>query len=152
MWMKPLAIVGAVLGLVVAAYAWSAWQDWRVLRRFRARWSSEGRDLLLIYSESPHWQEYVEQNWLPRWRSRAVVLNWSERSRWLETPEVALFRRYAGRRAFNPLAILVPPRGRPRLVRFWLAFRDRKHGKELALRRAEEELAALLREYPPPGG
>ena len=56
-----------------------------------------------------------------------VVLNWSERSQWRRpvSPEVALFRAFAGAREFNPLAIVVPARGRKvHVVRFWLAFRE----------------------------
>jgi len=64
------------------------------------------------------------------------VLNWSERSHWKGSgrAEVALFRAYAGQREFNPLGIALPRHGRhAQLVRFWLAFRDYKHGKNRLL-------------------
>jgi hypothetical protein len=62
-------------------------------------------------------------------------------------PDVALFRVFAGDREFNPLAIVVPSEGRrARVVRFWRAFRDYKHGKDRLLRAAEAELEGYLTE------
>ena len=53
--------------------------------------------------------------------------------------------RDAGDREFNPLGIVVPQKGRAaRVVRFWRAFRDYKHGKDGPLRVAEAELQACL--------
>jgi hypothetical protein len=46
------------------------------VKRFRAVWHPQGKDLLLVYSNSPNWQQHVEEQWLPKWRQRAVVLNW----------------------------------------------------------------------------
>jgi hypothetical protein len=89
----------------------------------------------------------VEENWLPRWGNRAVVLNWSERRNWQRErrPEVALFRAFAGDREFNPVGIVVPQKGRAaRVVRFWRAFREYKHGKDRLLLAAEAELEACL--------
>jgi hypothetical protein len=115
--------------------------------RFRRTWQVQGKDLLLVYSNGPHWQRYVEQPWLPRWGHRAVVLNWSERRTWKRRApaEVALFRTFAGSREFNPLGIVVPPTGiRVKVVRFWLAFRDYKHGNDRLLKHAEAELDRCL--------
>jgi len=42
------------------------------------------------------------------------------------------------------LALLFPRRGRVRTLRFWQAFRDLKHGNELALRTAEVELFEFI--------
>jgi hypothetical protein len=122
-----------------------AWQGAAAIRRFRRQYGREGKDLLLVYSNSPHWQQYVESEWLPRWRERAVVVNWSERSRWSgREPEIVLFRSIAGSREYNPIAIVVPPKGPVRVVRFWRAFRDKKHGKDSPLENAERELQSAL--------
>jgi hypothetical protein len=130
--------VGFSLGIV-------AWQGAVAIRRFRQRYGRDGKDLLLVYSNSPHWQQYVESEWLPRWGTRAVVVNWSERSRWSgKEPEIVLFRSIAGSREYNPIAIVVPPTGPVRVVRFWRAFRDWKHGREGPLRQAESELESAL--------
>jgi hypothetical protein len=122
----------------------------RAVQRFRAVWEPQGKDLLLVYSNSPHWQQYVETNWLTRWGARAVVLNWSERHIWqtrarATPPEVALFQAFSGSREFNPLAIVVPRRGHAvHIVRFWRAFRDHKHGKAAGLRICEAQVEEYL--------
>ena len=122
-----------------------AWQGAVAIRRFRRQYGREGKDLLLVYSNSPHWQHYVESEWLPRWGERAVVVNWSERSRWSgDEPEIVLFRSIAGSRAYNPIAVVVPPKGPVRVVRFWRAFRDKKHGKHGPLEHKEHELQWAL--------
>jgi hypothetical protein len=127
-----------------------AWLDRRKRRRlqreFHHRWGAHGKRLLLVYSNSPHWQAYVEEHWLPQLGSIAVVLNWSERSTWAERHrfEADIFRMWAGDREFNPIAIIVPADGAVRVIRFWQAFRDYKHGKDRTLRAAEAELGAAL--------
>jgi hypothetical protein len=42
------------------------------------------------------------------------------------------------------VAIVVPARGRTRIVRFWRAFRERKHGDDASLRAAEAQLDRIL--------
>ncbi len=126
----------------------------RLTREIGERW--QGRRLLLVYSNSPVWQEYIETGWLPRFADVAVALNWSERKRWpSEHPfEARVFRAWAGRREFNPVAIAFLPDGTVEVVRFWLAFRDFKHGRPARLRAAEqrlEEVAAAVRGAGRPG-
>ena len=148
------ALVFVVGGLgsavVLGGWAHHAWQGWRLRHTFEAAHGRHGRRLILVYSRSPHWQAYIEQHWLPRYAAQAVVLNWSDRSTWRAlspTPvEIALFERHAGRAEYNPLVIGVPARGTVRVIRFWQAFRDFKHGREHALRRAEADLDTLAAE------
>src|SRR4051812_23720078 len=131
----PFLLAGSAI--VLAQYGHARWAKRRAVSRFRAAWLPQGKDLLLVYSNSPHWKQYVEDRWLPKWRDRAVVLNWSERRTWHRgAPEAALFRAFAGAREFNPLAIVVSSDD-IRVVRFWRAFRDFKHGKDRLLRLAE---------------
>jgi len=147
LWRGLLIFAAAIALIVVGAYVGDRWRKWRALNLFRAVWGTRGRDLLLVYSNSPHWQRYIEETWLPKWGHRAVVLNWSERSRWGRPvrPEVALFRAFGGATEFNPLAIVIPAGGRHvHVVRFWRAFRDFKHGRNRLLQTAEEDLARLL--------
>jgi len=154
LWRQLLIPATTIAALAVGAYLYDRWRKGRAVRRFRAAWRTEDRDLLLVYSNSPNWQRYVEETWLPKWGDRAVVLNWSERSKWRRPvpPEVALFRAFAGAREFNPLAIVVPARGRKvHVFRFWLAFRDYKHGKDRLLRAAEADLDRCLSEIVTPG-
>ena len=151
LWKALLLAVGLLVLVILALIAWQQFDIWNAAQRFRRAYRSLGKDLLLVYSNSPHWQSYVESNWIPRWQSRAVILNWSERSTWdRNQPEVALFHALASEREYNPLAIVVPTRGRAIVVRFWKAFRDHKHGKTQKLEKQEAELERLLTS-PPPG-
>jgi hypothetical protein len=158
-WTKAVAIAAAVVLCIVVLpilllalpfLAVGAWLDRRKRRRlqreFHSRWGAQGKRLLLVYSNSPNWQAYVEENWLPQLESSAVVLNWSERAKWTERHpfEGDIFRTWAGDREFNPLAIIIPADGPVRVIRFWQAFRDYKHGKDRTLRAAEAELEAAL--------
>jgi hypothetical protein len=158
-WIKLVGIAAAVVLCIVAIpilvlalpfLAAGAWLNGRKRRRlqreFHHRWGVRGKRLLLVYSNSPNWQAYVEENWLPQLESIAVVLNWSERGTWTERHpfEADIFRTWAGDLEFNPLAIIFPPEGAVRVIRFWQAFRDYKHGKDRTLRAAEAELEAAL--------
>ena len=118
----------------------------RLQREFHVRWGASGKRVLLVYSNSPNWQAYIEEHWLSRMGGVAVVLNWSDRARWPEQHpfEREVFRMWAGDREFNPLAIVIPERGPVHVIRFWRAFRDHKHGKDRALRAAEAELAEAV--------
>lgn len=108
-------------------------------------WSPAGKRVLLVYSNSPVWQSYIENNILPRLPQDAVVLNWSERRNWRRRSlSVAVFRFFGGRREFNPLAVVIKPLRWGRTFRFWQAFRDAKHGKYEALRNVEGEFFRYL--------
>ena len=135
----------AIVAVIATMYGHRKWREWRAVVRFRREWHPKGKDTLIVYSNSPHWQQYVETQWLPKWGGRAIVLNWSERKDWTSArSEVSLFRAFAGTREFNPLAIVVPRRGPVRVIRFWRAFRDFKHGRDRDLVSAEAELEAAL--------
>jgi hypothetical protein len=67
-------------------------------------WLPRGRDVLLVYSNSPHWQTFFETQVLPRVSNRAVVLNWSERKSWRMGLATLVFRCFAGGKDFNPIA------------------------------------------------
>jgi hypothetical protein len=110
--------------------------------RWERSWARQGKRVLLVYSRSPNWQSYIETVWLPRIDPHAVVVDWSDRSRWPRRAplEVRAFRHWGGDKEFNPLAVLFPKRGKVRAIRFWQAFRDFRHGKERPLRTAEAEL------------
>ena len=117
----------------------------KVLTDFRRKYGAVGKDVLLVYSDSPHWKHYIETNWLPRWSGRMVVLNkskpWSE-----QQVEVQLWRLEARDVEHTPVVIVVPPKGFPTIIRFWLAFRDFKHGKDARLKEAERRLLVALGE------
>ena len=108
-------------------------------------WSPAGKRVLFVYSNSPVWQSYIEDNILPRLPQGSVVLNWSERRRWRWWwLSAAAFRFFGGSREFNPLAVVVQPLRWGRTFRFWRAFRDAKHGNQVALRTIEAQFFTHL--------
>jgi hypothetical protein len=136
----PLVVVAGVLWLVAAVLLQLAvWLTW----------CPKGRYALVVYSNSPIWQEYFESRVLPAVGSRATVLNWSERNRWRYSLAVALFRFFGGTRDFNPLAIVFQPLTWPRRFRFYRAFHAFKHGRPEEVERIRRELFELLDELAP---
>lgn len=107
-------------------------------------WLPRGRDTLIVYSESPVWQQHMEAEVLPALSTRAVVLNWSQRRNWEFGLAVAVFRYFGGRREFNPLAVVFRPLRIARVFRFWQPFRDWKHGRPQRLEQLQAELFACL--------
>ena len=92
-------------------------------------WLPKGKDTLFVYSDSPIWHDYMTQQVLPLVKHRAIILNWSERSRWRRwrlTQQV--FYSFGGRREFNPMVIIFRPIRCAKVFRFWSAFKDWKHG------------------------
>jgi len=108
-------------------------------------WLPKGKDVLLVYSDSPIWHDYMATQILPLVEKRAVVLNWSERSKWPRWAFSAhVFRSFGGRREFNPLLVLFCPLRRARVFRFWSAFRDWKHGYTEPLENVRQDLISVL--------
>ena len=138
-------VAALILLIVLAVLSFYAYRLW-LKTRFRQRYGRHGKFILFIYSDSPNWKDYVESNILPRIGSHSVILNWSERRKWGEQfPfEARVFRSWAGDSEFNPIAILFPRRGKVKVIRFWQAFRDYKHGKDRTLKNAENELYSEL--------
>jgi energy-coupling factor transporter transmembrane protein EcfT len=72
----PVWLLGLVLWLITAVLLLIVvWVSWCPRRRYA----------LVVYSNSPVWQEYFQTHVLPAMRDRGVVLNWSERNRWTES-------------------------------------------------------------------
>jgi hypothetical protein len=147
--LAPLVVLFAlVVLLVVAPLAVLAFLVKGVLPRAWFSWAHQrhGRFVLLVYSESPNWQPYIEEHILPRLWGRVVVLNWSQRLQWpLPCPwEARVFHHFTGRREFNPIVLVFAGRWRVVRIHFYRAFLELKHGREAALRGAEAELFAYL--------
>ncbi len=141
---SPLLLVWVVLWLVFwgLSLPFQLLYEWWLKYQFRQRHGRFGRFVLFIYSDSPNWKDYVEANILPRLEPHVVTLNWSQRQEWQRRNpfEARLFRHWACETEFNPMALVFPPTGSVRDVRFWQAFRDFKHGKDRSLKQAEELL------------
>ena len=110
-----------------------------------ALWLPKGKDVLLVYSDSPIWHEYMTTQVLPQLQGRAVVLNWSERAKWPQLSlAVAVFHHFGGARDFNPLVVLFKPLRTANIYRFWSAFKDWKRGYKEPVERMTQELVASL--------
>jgi hypothetical protein len=132
----PLALIAIVLHLLyrVALYflVWTLWLP-------------RGNDVLVVYSDSPIWHEYMTTQVLPLVEGRAILLNWSERRQWPpRSLTVAVFNHFGGDREFNPLVALFRPGRRAKLFRFWLPFKDWKHGYKEPVERLRQELSSAL--------
>lgn len=141
-WTLPLMVLGGVLLLAVVEFARSRRRR-AAIREFRRIYGATGRDLLIVYTDSANWAPHIERRWIPRWQERAVVLNRSKPWKY-EQPEARLWSALGGSLEHTPLAVVVPKTGRVRVIRFWRAFRDYKHGKPGRLMSAEKELASAL--------
>ena len=93
-------------------------------------WLPRGKSVLVVTSDSPVWAQYMADRVVSALGQEAIVLNWSERSRWPKLPSVQVMAfRYFGRgREFNPLVVVFRPLRLARTFRFWKPFREYKHG------------------------
>lgn len=104
-------------------------------------WSTRGRRVVYVYSNSPNWKEYIEHHILPRLPEDTIVLNWSERKKWNQLSlSVRAYHFYCGDVHYNPAAVVFHPFRRGRVFRFWQPFKDYKHGKSEPLQQAEREM------------
>jgi hypothetical protein len=107
-------------------------------------WCGTRRDVLFVYSDSPIWHDYLEQNILTRLGNRAVVLNWSQRKSWPVSLAKAAFWHFGGHREFNPMAVVFRPFRPTRVFRFWRPFQDFKNGRPAALEELQSNLLSYL--------
>jgi len=151
----PIILVGiAVYGLWHLFYG--LWLGLLV----KKQWYPQGKKLLFVYSNSPNWQEYIEQNIFPKLSEKAMIINWSERNTWDfgKTLETKVFKHWTGSTRFwekgkkkwsgtdfNPIAITFMPWWRIRVFRFWQAFKEHKHGKDRLLKKTETDLFKTIK-------
>jgi len=107
-------------------------------------WLPRGKCALVVYSDSPIWRTYMIEEIMPLLKDRAVVLNWSERSRWRNTLAVRVFRSFRGAREFNPMVVLFRPFRRAKFFRFWAAFKSWKQGSTTDVDAIRDELQLNL--------
>ncbi len=143
-WQMLLVVTAIVLVLLWLLLRLPFYLLYRVVLRIAVEllWGIRGKRILLVYSRSPHWQQYIESTWLPRIESHATVLNWSDRLLWARQHHLAslVFSHWKPEHNFNPMVILFPPWRPVQRIGFYNAFRDFKHGKESKLRDAETQL------------
>ena len=108
-------------------------------------WGPRGKDLLVVYSDSPFWKEYFEKGLLPQIEKRSNTLNWSKRSSWSAMSlSVIAFRLFMKEKEYNPIVMLFPFLHWPKQVHYYQAFKDFKHGRENTLNEVENQLFIAL--------
>lgn len=124
----PLVVLWLWFGLFLHVAIWLAWY-------------TRGRSVLFVYSNSPNWQEYIEQRILPRFPVNAIIMNWSDRKKWnkLSLP-VQAFYYFCGDVNCNPAAVVFRPFRVAKTFRFWQPLRDYKHGKTEPLAKVEQKM------------
>lgn len=108
-------------------------------------WLLIGKDVLYVSSESPIWKEYMETEILPLVAERAILLNWSARTKWRRwSLTVRVFRTFGGEHDFNPIVVLFRPLRRATIFRFLPAFEKLKRGNRADLDRLRRDLVEAL--------
>lgn len=108
-------------------------------------WCVRGRHVLLVYSNSPNWQGYIETELIPNLPPNTIVLNWSERRTWSEySLAVPVFRHFGGSREFNPIVLVFTPFRWTRTFRFWQAFCAHKRGESALLVETQDRLIQYM--------
>lgn len=147
----PVAVIALLIAVVVGAAVWFV-IALVLLPTVWLTWCARGRYALVVYSNSPIWQEYFERRVLPAVGDRSAVLNWSERKQWRYSVAVLAFRLFGGHREFNPLAIVFRPFAWPRTFRFYAPFKAFKHGRPEKVEEMRRELLEMLDHLAPTGG
>ena len=150
-----LLLAPVIIVLLLSYFLRGKWLGFQV----RQKWFPKRKFLLFVYSDSPSWKEYIEQNIIPKISSKATIINWSERSQWewKGTLELKVFRHWTGvsqyfdrgRKKWNgkefcPAAVVFNPWWKPKVIRFWQAFKDFKHGKDFGLKKCEKDFFDLV--------
>ena len=107
-------------------------------------WSPCGISMLVVYSNSPHWQTYFEEGLLPLLGRQTMVLNWSGRKTWPMSLKSIVFSLFKGGGHENPIIIRLTPFRWPTVQQFYRPFHDARHGKHKPLCDLENELADWL--------
>lgn len=155
---RKLLLVGIILALgpllLLYALLYLAWSGLLYLLIWLA-WAARGRQMLIVYSDSPIWKSYFEENILPPLEDVSIVLNWSQRKRWRPSLAALAFSHFAGEHDFNPAAFMFQPFHLARRFRFYEAFKDYKHGRTAPVERLTSELLEAAGRPPlqgsPPG-
>lgn len=144
-----LVVIVLVTPLLLAAGVWNYVNGIYLNYAFRKKWKNTNKRILFVYSESPSWQKYIEENIIPKIENEAVLLNWSKRSEWKNNKplEARVLGHWGGGTEFNPMAVVFEPSRKVEIIRFYKAFKDHKHGKDSLLKEKEKDLYAHINVY-----
>ena len=74
------ALIG-LIPLIALLLAWDSLRFRWLVNRARRTWPANRRTLV-VYSDSPYWQQYFEEKIIPKVRRKVWLLNWSKRREW----------------------------------------------------------------------
>ena len=142
----PLLLVSLPFLLIGRAYGYMRGKQ--LVARFREDFARHGVVGILVYSNSPNWQEHIETEVLPALARNVLTVNWSQRNTWRRSAPlpVRVFLHVKPRKHFNPLGIVLTSRGSFELVQLHEAYMAQKHGKDRPLERQLAELRTLVRD------
>ncbi len=77
LWLSPFLLL---LVPCIVVYKVRRWKKRKyLLESIQKDWISNGKNVLVVYSESKIWKEYFEKKLIPQIENTAVILNWSLR-------------------------------------------------------------------------
>lgn len=143
-----IGIVGFIIlvgGLALGAVAFNRAREKLLHAQFRSRHPE--KVALLAYSQNEKWSAYFRDNVVPRIGQSCLVVNRSD-AQWKskDTLAASIVDHFGGRSAHNPLAVLFPKSGRPRVCRLYHAFRQNLKGKPHDLQAAINSLERAVHE------
>ena len=144
--LKIVLIIVVLIFLPFILIAGIVYYVWRfiLLITIWINWGLQGRYILFVYSNSPIWSTYIEEEIIPHIQGEAMILNWSERKTWKVSLAVLAFNHFGGRRNFNPLAIVFKPFRFNKEFRFYEAFKEYKNGTTEKLEKIKREFFELI--------
>ena len=129
--------------LIAAVFVYFAWGAMLYLTIWLRR---KDPFVIFVYSNSPIWKDYIENEILPSIKDHAMILNWSERRNWKSSLPVLAIQYFSGYRNFNPMGMVFRPFRWVKIYRFFKAFQEFKHGN---IKSVEELKREMLRELGP---
>ncbi len=103
------------------------------------KWCRQGKYVLFVYSNSPNWQNYIEEKFLPQIKDHSIILNWSERRTWPRDFALEVYKYYHGRYQYNPMAVVFQPFIKTKVFRFFKPFHKHKKGHPEDLEKMEKD-------------
>lgn len=99
------------------------------------------RHILFSYSDSENWTEYIEREIVPKIADKAIVINRTQEQDWKKQYklEKKALDNFAGT-GINPVALIFRKGLKVKVIPFYEAFRDLKHGKKESIELKREEL------------
>jgi hypothetical protein len=151
-WQLILLAPFVVLVLLVAvpllvAYGVISWsRGLRLQSRVKRRWP-EGKFVLFSYTNNPKWAPFILDRIVPRIGDACVLVNRSN-AQWREQfpLEARAIEHWGGYREHNPLAVVFPRDGRPRVFRMYKAFQQLHRGKPQQIEEVTKQLIETVDE------